>query len=248
MTGRRSQGRLKRGNSLRAAFRAAAREVTAPRPGQVSRAKGGGDSASPTPLLTTGAIADSFIKLCQNPLVDLQRWFQEQPNKVADDSAPSTGRMSDQVQSAPLATAGFRDHALHELQGRVDAHGGDGKNSDRLSSESRTGSFGDDGLRPVRVEGEGSAGPTVEEFGGLDGLASELAAINGEFRTRLAAARSQGVPIEVVRAIRLERMLAVRAARERWQQKISGVAQRRSLVNSQQNQFRPILSLRRTLE
>jgi hypothetical protein len=198
--------------------------------------------------LTTGAIADNYIKLCQNPLVDLQRWFQEQSNSVADHSAPSTGRMSDQVPPASLATAGFRHHALHELQGRMDAHGDVGKNTHGLPSQSRTSSIGDDGLRQVRAEGEGSGSAPVEEHGCLEGLESELAAINGQFQTTLAAARKSSASVAVIRAIRNERIIAVRAARERWQKKIRARTDRRLLSRSLQKQSLPILSLRRTLE
>jgi hypothetical protein len=205
------------------------------------------------PLLTTGAIADDYIALCQNPLGNLQLWLAENKKPKAYGSDPSTARMNEQIPSSRLATAaGFRQDSLRELQGRLDAYSRLRENAHSLSSRPRTGAVGDEGLRSLRAKADGSAANAAQPSAGIDSEAGdfkgELAAVDAYYRARIAAARQNFSPAAMIRALRAERIVAVRAVLERWQQSARNAADRRMLATLRQNEARPILSLRRTLD
>jgi hypothetical protein len=200
--------------------------------------------------LTTGAIADEYVALCQNPLQNLPRWLAENKKPKAHRSDPSTARTIEQISSPRLAGAeGFCEHPLRQMQSRMDADRPFEETLDHLPARPGARAGRDKGLRSLRATAEGSAGPegkfatgddvSGEEFG------SELAAVDGYYRTRIAAARQSRAPAAVIRAMRTERLLAVRAIRERRQQASRLASDRRMLAKLRDQQTRPILKLGR---
>jgi len=216
----------------RSSFRVAAHSVTTrpaptPRRGRKAR-RGGGQGAR---RFTTGALAGDYLRLCRDPLRDLQRWMDEDLRRGragrgaqlitrrGDDAAKDTTP----AQSYLVNTQGLRGQPLHELQGRLDAHGDDGRHTHGLSARPRAGLAGYDGLQQVRADeragvdlsratGEAAA-DTSFTFG------DELAAVSSIYAAKIAAVRRTLNPRDIaaaVRALRNEQAGAVRAVMQRW--------------------------------
>lgn len=201
------------------------------------------------PPLTTGSIADEYVALCHNPLQNLSRWLAEDNHPKAYRSVPSTARMNEQVQSACLATTtGFREHPLRELQSGLDAHSRIRRGAHGLPPRPRAGAFGDEGLRSLRAKVEGSTGSAAQLASEYDGdgeeFRTELSAVHDYYGAKIAAARQSRAPVAVIRTLRNERIVAVRAVIERWQQSQRNDRDRRMLGTLQQRETRPILRLR----
>jgi hypothetical protein len=179
---------------LRAKFRQAARAVTtpAPKPAARRRRRGDGNGGS---RLTTSTIADSYLRLCQDPCKDLRRWIAEDPrDRALVLLTPTTEHHHDETTTgSPSVMEDARrlcGHPLHAMQGRLDAHREPGRSVDDLPAGSRTGALGHDQLRSLRATGECDlAGPSGEGVGiGLE-FSAELGAVAGYFAARMGAAR-----------------------------------------------------------
>ena len=226
MPGDTGQGKKPRTSSAKASgaaprpsFKAAARGVTkrpAPTRRRGRKARQGGEARGRS--FTTGALAEDYLRLCRDPLRDLQRWMDEdkkrkgaghraQPiTKRGDDAGKDTTRTENHLVNAQ----GLRGEPLHELQGRMDAHGDDGRRLDGLSARPRASASRYDGLRQVRAEGRAgdglgrSSGDAAELFA----LGSELAAVSSYYAAKIVAVRRGFTPRDIAAAVR-----AIRSSR-----------------------------------
>jgi hypothetical protein len=177
--------------------------------------------APPHIRLTTRNLAADYLAVCRNPLNDIHRWIVETITKKSSANAcHSSYRPSDR-------SFGVCPHALHALRGRLDTHPGGRHQDNRLSSRPGTGAAQYDQLRSVRAEGGGGVGPPFlqspaeaqnESTAERGDSASELGAIRGYFNGLIAAARSSLSPSDaaaVIRSLRTQKILAMRAAKDR---------------------------------
>jgi hypothetical protein len=170
--------------------------------------------------LTTRNLAADYLAVCRNPLNDIHRWIVETTKK----SSANAGHSSYRPYSRSF---GIRTHALHALRGRMDTQPGGWHQDRRLSPRPGTGAAQYDQLRSVRVEGRGGVATPFLQFNAeaqsaasteSGDSASELGAIRGYFNGLIAAARNALSPAEaaaVIRSLRNQKILAMRAARDR---------------------------------
>jgi hypothetical protein len=162
---------------------------------------------------------------------DLQRWMDEDKKRgrAGRSAQLITGRGENAAKDTTRAenylvdAQGLCRQPLHELQGRMDAHGHEWRRSDGLSARPRAGVAGDDGLRPARAEGRAGDGVSrsISDAAPDASFAfrGELAAVSGYYAAKIAAVRRGLKPSDiaaVVRAIQNEQTLAVRAVLDRW--------------------------------
>ena len=201
----------------------------APKPRRGRKARRGGGSTARS--FTTGALAEDYLRLCRDPLRDLQRWMDEDKKRGragrgvqlitrrGDDAAKDTTRAENYLVNAQR----LRGQPLHELQGRLDADRRGGRSHHGLPARPRAGVSRYDGLRQVRAEG--SAGSDLSRStddaaaGASFRLGIELDAVSDFYAAKIAAVRHGISPRDIagaVRAIRNEQAGAVRAVLEKW--------------------------------
>jgi hypothetical protein len=223
--------------ALREEFRRTARALAAPKPKPAGRRRrrGGSDGGRG---LTTASIADSYLRLCQDPCKDLRRWVREDKTRggVSGPIVPPSENHHDETESGPTSLVenprGVRSLALHPVQSRVDANREPRGRIDDLPPRSRTSADGHDQLRSVRAEGGSDLGGPSEESTAIGGdFSAELGAAGAYYATRMAAARRALRPGEVgaaLRALQNERVLAMRAIIDKWAAARRNTAQRRA--------------------
>ena len=224
--------------SLQAQFCVAAQKLaefqhtSAPRPKRRGNRGGGGHR------LTTAALADSYLKLCHDPCKDLHRWIAEDKKRPGlRQRAPPPAQETRHEITTLRATSFVEDarrlcgRALHQVQGRLDTHGNQGRIVDDLSARSRAGAERHDTLRSLRAEGRGDLADVRDDASNASGeFASELGALSGYFAARRAAIRRSSNPGDVaaaLRALQNEQTLATRAVIEQWMTASRNTAQRR---------------------
>ena len=175
---------------------------------------------SPCTPLTTHSLAGDYLILCRNPLKDIHRWVVEAKPKTRSAHAHRSTHH-------PLAGSfGFRSHALHALPGRMDTPPGERHQDYRLSSRPGTGADQYDQLRSLRAEGPGVGPPPLrahseaqgEAVADIGASASELGGIIAYFNSLIAAARNSLSCADaaiVTRSLRIQKILAMRAANDR---------------------------------
>jgi len=187
---------------------------------------------------------------------DLQRWVAETKKKPKTPRPFQTRSASDHAQdlsSLGVASCGLRIHPLQQMQSGVDAQS-PGQDLHSLSARSRAGADGHDGLQQVRGADEGRDGapgtPGASDDGDAAGYASELGAIAGHYGSRIAALRRSVAPIDLaaaIKALKNEKILAIRAVKERRSSAVRKNANNRAAESMQRRSQRPILHLRRSL-
>ena len=140
-------------------FRAAARSVLrrpapTPRRGRKVRRSGGQGARS----FTTGALAEDYLRLCRDPLRDLQRWMDEDKKRGrvgrgvqlitrrGEDAAKNTTPAADYLAHADR----LRREPLHELQGRLDTDRAGGRSTRSVPGRQRACARRYDGLQQVQ--------------------------------------------------------------------------------------------------
>jgi len=203
-----------------------------PKPGRGRKARRGGGSGARG--FTTGALAGDYLRLCHDPLRDLQRWMDEdkkrgragrpvQPMTRREDHAQTTTR----AENLLAHSVGLRGQSLHAVQGGLDTDRHGGGRHHGLPARPRAGPGRYDELRPVRAEGRAGAGlgraadeaAAGQNTGASFRLGIELDAVSDYYAAKIAAAKGGPSPRDIggaVRAIRDEQAGAVRAVLERW--------------------------------
>ena len=174
-----SQPERRDNQRLRERFKTAARTVilptSPPAPPKKARRRSGGGGRRP---LITRALADDYVKLCQNPLQNLERWINED-KKTPRAGHPARARptQTDRAQNGPhqqplMADAhGLRRQPLQKMRGGLDTHVALRRSDHRLLARSRAspGRYGE--LRSLRSErgqqGLTSARPPFRAAAGL---------------------------------------------------------------------------------
>jgi hypothetical protein len=175
--------------------------------------------------LSARALVASYLKLCRDPVKDLERWAAEdRRSKTRRSTEPTTTtkggkhvRAETRQKDAVARAVGIRAKPLHELRGGVDPARKDGRVSGCLPARSRSGSTGDGELRPVRAEG----GRDALSTGAFASVKADIAAAFGVERAaivmfyaaRLEAVRRGATPATIAAAIRVivnERLVALR--------------------------------------
>ena len=208
---------------FRAAFAATAWELTSPKPSMTVRKTDRGSGGDSGCRLTTGALADNYIRLCHDPCSNLERWIFEESRFISSSRAPPPSPQDfDHVR--PLQNSHHLEIArrfcgkiLHAVQGWLDAQGKK-RISHGMSSRSRAGPSGNDQLRPVRTARQ--AGAIINEAASQPGdIGPELEAVGSYYASRIEAVRKSaraGDVTALVRAIQIERHLAMRSVIDRW--------------------------------
>ena len=107
------------------------------------------------------SLADNYLKLCHNPLKDLQRWMDEDPRFRGEKlqrrerifSTKGEGGDVSKGTAVVVAEAGrVRGKSLPELRGGLDAHRQGRRAVDDLPARQGAGVVRNDGLRQVRAE------------------------------------------------------------------------------------------------
>lgn len=213
-------------------FRAAARSVLrrpapTPRRGRKVRRSGGQGARS----FTTGALAEDYLRLCRDPLRDLQRWMDEDKKRGrvgrgvqlitrrGEDAAKNTTPAADYLAHADR----LRREPLHELQGRLDTDRAGGRSSRSVPGRQRACARRYDGLQQVQGAertGRDLSHSTDEAAAGAScGLGIELDAVSAYYAAKIAAVKRGLSPRDVagaVRAIMNEQAGALRAVLEKW--------------------------------
>jgi hypothetical protein len=148
-------------------FKAAARSVakrSAPIPRRGRKARRGGGSGACN--FTTGALAEDYLRLCRDPLRDLQRWMDEDKKRGragrgvqlitrrGEDAAKDTTTATNYLAQADR----LRGQPLHAVQGRLDKDRPGGRSSDSVPARPRAGADRYDGLQQVRADSRAAAG------------------------------------------------------------------------------------------
>jgi hypothetical protein len=134
----------------------------------------------PTLSIIAGIVGD-YLKLCYDPAIDWVRWVAEDLRYRAAarlGASPQQGRddVHTEGTGAALEDADrIRRHALHELQGGMDADGQGGGGVDGLPARPGADHAGDDGLRPLRDAGGIEAPTDTEDSPGGDYIRERLA-------------------------------------------------------------------------
>lgn len=224
-------------------FRHVAREVTDHSHEHAARAKRqtGGERGY---RLTTALLADSYIRLCHDPLKYLNRWIAETAFSAPYTKTSLYQEAAHGIQRASVMEdgRGIRGDPLHQMQGGLDADRR-GRFDHVLPSRPAAGADGHDGLRPVSAERRDRLESAQSSCIGDEAVAdfsSEFAAVRSEFASRMAAARQSLSPQEAAALIRRlcdEQALAMRTITERLR------AARRS--QSERIHFRTAVNMRR---
>jgi hypothetical protein len=184
--------------------------------------EGGDDNSS---RFSTEAIVSDYLRLCHDPLSDLQRWLDEDKKK------PSSPRSASPTNHARQNIGVIDAHQLsrnplHEVSGRVCAH--DHQRRDRRDMPG--GSRADPGryheLQQVRNEG-GQTGQLSQGQGqsqergqsnGARGGGNEIGSLHGYYAALIAAAWATMRPDQAaayIRNLRAEKIQAVRSVKDR---------------------------------
>jgi hypothetical protein len=178
---------------------------------------------------TTGALAEDYLRLCRDPMRDLQRWMDEDKKKgSAGRDVQLTTRREDHAQTTTTANTlaqigGLRSQPLHAVQGRLDADRAERRRADGLLARPRAGAGRYDGLQSVRADAGAAAGLTDSGGEAAAGasfrLGIELDAVSSYYAAKIAAVKRGLSPRDIagaVRAILDEQAGAVRAVLEKW--------------------------------
>jgi hypothetical protein len=203
------------------------------------RRRGNGDAGSK--LLTTAAIADSYLRLCHDPCQDLNRWLAEDKSRgrVSGSTLPPSEKRHDEntTRAGSLMEDARRlcGHTLHPVQGRMDTDGKPRGIVDNLPARSRAGVVGHDQLRPLRAERGSDLGVGFKQFSILATQGQPRASTHAVQRSSafvalarvVADAGSAGWPDSMVRELRACTTPAERNAwDQKWGRYLSGEAQR----------------------
>ena len=102
--------------------------------------------------LSTRALADDYVKLCQNPLQNLGRWLnQRKKTPRAGPSARARPTQTDHAQTSQDAH-GLRRQPLHPMRGRLDTHHELRQRDHRLLARLQAGAGRYDELRSLRSD------------------------------------------------------------------------------------------------
>ncbi len=226
---------------------------SAPKPRRGRKAQRGGGAGARG--FTTGALAEDYLRLCRDPLRDLQRWMDEDKKRGrAGREVQLTTKKEEYAQTTTAAnsvaqTGGLRGQPLHAMQGRLDTDRAGGWNSDGVLARSRAGAGRYDGLQSVRTDQRAAVGlgqvagdVSAEAYAKAEvtaeaapNFSSELAAVAGYYAARLAATRAGLSPRDIaaaVRAIQNEKIVAIRAVLERWSAASRGATEKRQATRA----------------
>jgi hypothetical protein len=211
-------------------FKAAARAVTrrpAPKPRRGRKARRGGGQGARS--FTAGALAEDYLRLCRDPLRDLQRWMDEDKKRGragrgvqlitrrGEDAAKDTTTAANYLAQANR----LRGQPLPAMQGRLDADRAERGRADGLLARPRAGAGRYDGLQPVRAAPRAAAGLIGGDAvaGASFRLGIELDAVSSYYAAKIAAVKRGLSPRDIagaVRAVLNEQAGAVRAVLEKW--------------------------------
>lgn len=190
-----------------AAMRSAGQRVTRPQPKPAPRRKGKAGGAGEDQF-SAGRLAGYYLRLCHNPLRDLQRWMDEDKKRPGglerrfETTQNAKGHKFDVKRQFRGSAGGLRRDALPGLQGWLDAHRREGRGVHGVPAGSRAGDGGHDALRQVSAAGRERPGLAVEGTGADSGVKGDQAAIRGLYAAKIEATRRSLPAHEVDAAIR----------------------------------------------